>query len=105
MGQSSLQVLRGLLSQEGGFGAAFVKRLYAGVAGAAMCSVVVGAVHFAVSEQGVLRSWLTRDVRVVIRVCKVVISSNLPTGVRDNSQNDAGAGSSAKKLQARWSSD
>ena len=48
MGQSSLQVLRGLLSQEGGFGAAFVKRLYAGVAGAAMCSVVVGAVHFAV---------------------------------------------------------
>ena len=44
------RVIRGLLAQEG-FGATLViKQLYAGVAGAAMCSVVIGAVHFATYE-------------------------------------------------------
>jgi len=58
LGHSSLQVLRGLLSQEGGLGVAFVQRLYAGVTGAAMCSVVIGAIHFAVRGRSIeVQAW------------------------------------------------
>jgi hypothetical protein len=58
LGHSSLQVLRGLLSQEGGLGVAFLQRLYAGVTGAAMCSVVIGAIHFAVRGRSIeVQAW------------------------------------------------
>lgn len=48
MGQSSGEVIRGLLAQ--GVNRRLLRKLYAGAWGAALCSVLVGAVHFASFE-------------------------------------------------------